>query len=163
LCTPRKLALCTPDRRSGHVARGPSLMSSRQRALPNGSLQHHARADGDVERRFPNGAPRPLAGRHGLGYVVDQVVHAAVASGIGTAATVAGMGHNSQWKTDFRRDYVTQDAQHFNVDGQIDVAGLTDGTGSPSDAEIRDLVRHRRLVRDSRRTAKIHPASSIVG
>jgi hypothetical protein len=58
-----------------------------------------------------------------------------------------GWGHNSQWKTDFRRDYMTHDAQHFNVDGQIDVAGLTDRTGSPSDAEIRDLVRHRCLVR----------------
>ena len=58
-----------------------------------------------------------------------------------------GWGHNSQWKTDFRRDYVTHDAQHFNVDGQIDIAGPIDRAGSPSEAEMRDLVRHRCLVR----------------
>ena len=58
-----------------------------------------------------------------------------------------GWGHNSQWKTDFRRDYVTHDAQHFNVDGQIDIAGPIDRAGSPSETEMRDLVRHRCLVR----------------
>lgn len=29
-----------------------------------------------------------------------------------------GWGHNSQWRTDFRRDYDTGDAWHFNVDGE---------------------------------------------
>jgi len=42
---------------------------------------------------------------------------------------------------------VTHDAQHFNVDGQIDIAGPIDRAGSPSEAEMRDLVRHRCLVR----------------
>ncbi len=32
-----------------------------------------------------------------------------------------GWGHNSQWGTDFRRDYVTQDAYYYNVDGEDDI------------------------------------------
>src|SRR6266550_1650701 len=28
-----------------------------------------------------------------------------------------GWGHNSQWRTNFRRDYVDGDVYHFNVDG----------------------------------------------
>ena len=32
-----------------------------------------------------------------------------------------GSGHNSQWSTDFRRDYVTQDAYYYNVDGEDDI------------------------------------------
>ncbi len=29
-----------------------------------------------------------------------------------------GWGHNSQWVTDFRRDYVTDEAYYYNVDGE---------------------------------------------
>lgn len=32
-----------------------------------------------------------------------------------------GWGHNSQWGTDFRRDYVTQEAYYYNVDGAYDI------------------------------------------
>lgn len=32
-----------------------------------------------------------------------------------------GWGHNSQWSTDFRRDYVTQGAYYYNVDGEDDI------------------------------------------
>jgi hypothetical protein len=60
-----------------------------------------------------------------------------------------GWGHNSQWKTDFRRDYVTRGAFHLNVDGQTDITDLTDGPGDRPGAEIRELVRHRCLLRDS--------------
>jgi len=34
-----------------------------------------------------------------------------------------GAGHNSQWQTEFRRDYVDGDLVHFNVDGRIDLSG----------------------------------------
>jgi hypothetical protein len=33
-----------------------------------------------------------------------------------------GWGHNSQWVTDFRRDYEDEDAYYYNVDGNIDGA-----------------------------------------
>lgn len=68
-----------------------------------------------------------------------------------------GWGHNSQWKTDFRRDYLTHDAQHFNVDGQVDLTDPHDDTGRLSAAELRDLVRHRCLVRNP--TNGEHPFS----
>lgn len=32
-----------------------------------------------------------------------------------------GWGHNSQWVTDFRRDYVTKEAHYYNVDGEDDI------------------------------------------
>jgi hypothetical protein len=32
-----------------------------------------------------------------------------------------GWGHNSQWGTDFRRDYVTNEAYYYNVDGEYDI------------------------------------------
>lgn len=32
-----------------------------------------------------------------------------------------GWGHNSQWGTDFRRDYVTREAYYYNVDGDFDI------------------------------------------
>jgi hypothetical protein len=40
-----------------------------------------------------------------------------------------GWGHNSQWTTSFRRDYVDDDAYHYNVDGDCDVH--EEFTGSP--------------------------------
>jgi hypothetical protein len=39
-----------------------------------------------------------------------------------------GWGHNSQWSTDFRRDYVAEDAYHYNVDGEHPLIE-TDGAG----------------------------------
>jgi hypothetical protein len=66
-----------------------------------------------------------------------------------------GWGHNSQWKTDFRRDYVTLDAYHLNVDGNLDAADVTEGSGGLSAVEIRDLLRHRCLVRDVAKAADL--------
>ncbi len=44
-----------------------------------------------------------------------------------------GWGHNSQWSTDFRRDYVDQDAYYYNVDGYIDVHDASVGEpGEPN-------------------------------
>jgi hypothetical protein len=37
-----------------------------------------------------------------------------------------GWGRNSAWKTCFRRDYHLGDQFHFNVDGGVDLAALTD-------------------------------------
>jgi hypothetical protein len=36
-------------------------------------------------------------------------------------ASSFGWGHNSQWKTDFRRDYLTADSYQFNVDAETDI------------------------------------------
>lgn len=35
-----------------------------------------------------------------------------------------GWGHNSSWRTSFRRDYYLGDTFHFNVDGAVDLSGL---------------------------------------
>jgi hypothetical protein len=63
-----------------------------------------------------------------------------------------GWGHNSQWRTDFRRDYLTSGAYHLCVDAteQISddpsqrVSRLTQLTP----AERVELVRHRCLLRE---------------
>ena|SRR5947209_5635600 len=59
-------------------------------------------------------------------------------------------GHNSQWDTDFRRDYRTADAVYLNVDatGEIDTAVPGDDPEALlTAAERRDLLRHRCLLR----------------
>lgn len=40
-----------------------------------------------------------------------------------------GWGHNSQWSTNFRRDYVDDTAYYYNVDGAIDIHD--EDTGAP--------------------------------
>lgn len=55
-------------------------------------------------------------------------------------------GHNSQWKTDFRRDYVVADAYHFNVDAEIDItdaSGLNPDPRGLTPGEMRELLRYR--------------------
>ncbi|HEY7093646.1 MAG TPA: hypothetical protein VH393_10725 [Ktedonobacterales bacterium] len=42
-----------------------------------------------------------------------------------------GWGHNSQWSTDFRRDYVDDEAYYYNVDGEEDIH--EEWTGSPGE------------------------------
>jgi hypothetical protein len=54
-----------------------------------------------------------------------------------------GWGHNSQWRTDFRRDYLADDHLHYNVDA----------TGDERDSELNaadrlELLRHRTGLRD---------------
>ena len=39
-----------------------------------------------------------------------------------TEALSLGWGHNSQWGTDFRRDYEDAEYFYFNVDGAVDLA-----------------------------------------
>ena len=34
-----------------------------------------------------------------------------------------GWGHNSQWRTAFRRDYADDEHYYFNVDGDMDIGG----------------------------------------
>ncbi|MET9259773.1 hypothetical protein [Amycolatopsis sp. NPDC004079] len=61
-----------------------------------------------------------------------------------------GWGHNSQWKTSFRRDYLTADAYRFNVDANVDIDEESlFGDAELTPAERRDLVRHRCAVRRS--------------
>ncbi|MFD9789806.1 hypothetical protein ACFWXK_02520 [Streptomyces sp. NPDC059070] len=64
-------------------------------------------------------------------------------------------GANSQWKTDFRRDYRTATADHFNVDGTTDIDG-PDEEPHMTPRERRDLLRHRCLVRPPADPA-VHP------
>ena len=35
-----------------------------------------------------------------------------------------GWGHNSQWATDFRRDYIADDAYSYNVDGSVEAPAV---------------------------------------
>ncbi|MFI6445386.1 hypothetical protein [Kitasatospora sp. NPDC050543] len=57
-------------------------------------------------------------------------------------------GSNSQWETDFRRDYLTDTAFHFAIDADPD--SDRDSLGKPrrlTPAERSDLVRHRCVTR----------------
>jgi hypothetical protein len=59
-----------------------------------------------------------------------------------------GWGHNSQWRTDFRRDYVVGDELHYNVDH----AGPQSGRPADLDEDLSaadrlDLLRFRHSVR----------------
>lgn len=53
-----------------------------------------------------------------------------------------GWGHNSQWKTDFRRDYRTAATDYLNVDGEFDVDEES-GLDPELKSAIHDVVRHR--------------------
>jgi hypothetical protein len=63
-----------------------------------------------------------------------------------------GWGHNSQWSTDFRRDYVTAEAYHYNVDGNtplVDAQGQVDTTALTDELSARgaiEIMTHRCLV-----------------
>jgi hypothetical protein len=58
-------------------------------------------------------------------------------------------GHNSQWRTEVRRDYALSDAFFYNVDGKWSIAeGLRPtylATDLPAETRI-ELLRHRSLV-----------------
>ncbi|WP_020660927.1 hypothetical protein [Amycolatopsis benzoatilytica] len=59
-----------------------------------------------------------------------------------------GWGSNSQWKTDFRRDYLTDGAYRFNVDEDNDIDADPELAASPlTRAELHDVLRHRCAVR----------------
>jgi hypothetical protein len=59
-----------------------------------------------------------------------------------------GWGRNSQWKTDFRRDYLTADVYHFNVDARADIDEESEfGDPRLTPSERRDLLRQRCMVR----------------
>lgn len=58
-----------------------------------------------------------------------------------------GWGHNSQWRTAFRRDYRTAAGFHFNVDGTpVERAPLDPQEETPVET-LRELIRFRALVR----------------
>ena len=59
-----------------------------------------------------------------------------------------GWGHNSQWKTDFRRDYLTADAYELNVDARFGIDEDREfGESRLTPGERRDLLRNRCVVR----------------
>ena len=53
-----------------------------------------------------------------------------------------GWGSNSQWRTDFRRDYMLEDRLYYNVDA----TGQDDGEPDLDEAESLELLRHRCFV-----------------
>jgi hypothetical protein len=58
-----------------------------------------------------------------------------------TADRSHGWGANSQWGTDFRRDYIAGGQLHYNVDGYKNQPSTSDGDLSA--AAARELLRHR--------------------
>jgi hypothetical protein len=63
------------------------------------------------------------------------------------ATSDMSLGWGSQWKTDFRRDYLTATAYELNIDSTEDIDGEQGGAALLTAAERRDLLRHRCLVR----------------
>ena len=62
-----------------------------------------------------------------------------------------GWGTNSQWKTDFRRDYLTAGEYRINVDAAADIDEDSEfGDRRLTLSERRDLLRHRCAVRPLR-------------
>ncbi len=60
-----------------------------------------------------------------------------------------GWGSNSQWRTDFRRDYRFGDALHYNVDGKFDLLAAdlpADESHGLTRAERVELLTHRCFV-----------------
>ncbi|GAA3440754.1 hypothetical protein [Planomonospora venezuelensis] len=54
-----------------------------------------------------------------------------------------GWGHNSQWATDFRRDYLADGLLHYNVDAALDPGGHGGGDDELDPASVIELVRYR--------------------
>ncbi|WP_370155446.1 hypothetical protein [Streptacidiphilus sp. EB129] len=71
-----------------------------------------------------------------------------------------GWGSNSQWKTDFRRDYLTDAAFHFAIDEEPDSdQDIHGGPRRLTPPERSDLVRHRCLTRPLQDPEAWHSAS----
>jgi hypothetical protein len=75
-----------------------------------------------------------------------------------------GWGHNSQWRTSFRRDYWHRGAFHFNVDGRLDASEADVGTREPNPsreelepAERVELVVNRCFVRTRKADTDLWP------
>lgn len=62
-----------------------------------------------------------------------------------------GWGGNSQWRTDFRRDYRLEGALHYNVDAAAPSPGSGGDEGLDA-AERAELLRHRCFVTCTRRS-----------
>ena len=54
-----------------------------------------------------------------------------------------GWGHNSQWRTDFRRDYIADGHLHYNVDADPSARSNDD----LDDRDRLDLLRYRCSIR----------------
>jgi hypothetical protein len=63
-----------------------------------------------------------------------------------------GWGSNSQWRTSFRRDYVTETCYQYNVDGSGEVTEL-----ELADSDRVELVRHRCFILRSHDSADLFP------
>lgn len=56
-----------------------------------------------------------------------------------------GWGHNSQWRTEFRRDYVLEGSLHYNVDAQPQGENSEPDPDLTADEKL-ELLRHRSFV-----------------
>jgi hypothetical protein len=65
-----------------------------------------------------------------------------------------GWGHNSQWKTDFRRDYLTSDAYRLNIDADTGTGLAEPEHLTPTEAD--EALRHRCLIRRPQDPAALH-------
>lgn len=57
-----------------------------------------------------------------------------------------GWGHNSEWRTSLRRDYLSEQQFHYNVDGKISLNDPSPDTDDLPISTCIELVRHRCLV-----------------
>jgi hypothetical protein len=108
------------------------------------------------ELLFSRSGVRVRAGaRHAQAGIADQsLLHEVfVRRYRATSDGSLGWGSNSQWKTDFRRDYLTADAYELNVDATDDIDAESGETPGLTAAERRDLLRHRCLIRQPQNPA----------
>lgn len=71
-----------------------------------------------------------------------------------------GWGHNSQWRTKFRRDYLLDGVYHFNADGGIPVEKSRDpedAQAALTPAERKELLVHRAFVQCAKRHDDLFP------
>lgn len=57
-----------------------------------------------------------------------------------------GWGHNSQWRTAFRRDYLSDGTYEYNVDGRLSLADSSECLNDLPRSTLLELVRNRCLV-----------------
>lgn len=68
-----------------------------------------------------------------------------------------GWGHNSQWRTALRRDFCTPSSFHYNVDAEEDIDSADETFVGVSRETMRELVRHRCLIRTAVDDTDLYP------
>lgn len=68
-----------------------------------------------------------------------------------------GWGSNSQWRTDFRRDYRIGGRFYFNVDGEHNIANAGGSEDGLTQAERIELLTHRCFIKTTKPHADLWP------